>query len=601
MQRWEAVCGRSEEWLRTLPENSVAAVVSDPPYGLSDDCDIAKVLTAWLAGESYVHPGKGFMNREWDSFVPGPEFWRESYRVLKPGGHVAACISTRTWDLLSIALRLAGFENRDTIRTEYGPGVLGPPGGAWGYSQGVPKGPDIAANVDKLLGVRGEVVEYYLGDNDLMQARGADRNKMRPRYAISSEQAQRWVGWSTTLKPAWEPILIFRKPVTAKSIAANVLEWEVGAINIDGCRFKRLGADLSGWAETGSPDTGGLNGAGGAFSLRRDRPAEEIVQRSALGRFPTNVWLCHAHECKLIGTILIPAHELNVASEEGSKPLDGTEDMEEVDVWDCVHGCPVGDLERKHGKSRGRIGKRWETPITRTYGVKNRPAGPKIGIGDFGSVARFFYQAKPSSWERDAGCEALYWAVNDDSPSGFVQIDREEWEELGRREAEALAREEKIFLRAQGNIHATVKPAALMEYLIRMLVPPGETVIDPCAGSFTTGVAAMRVKGVLFKGCDAIPDYVRIGEHRLRYEEAHPGGKKEPKPKPLQPSMHSLMFGEEEPGPEPEPIQHVEDLVVEPEPVVMLEYTPAAAPDPEPTPVIPSGGKLVATLDLEWD
>lgn len=109
------------EALREMPSNSVDSVVTDPPYGLSDHkpADVVACLTAWLAGEEYRPKKKGFMGRAWDSWVPGPEVWREVFRVLKPGGHVVAFAGSRTHDLMSMALRLAGFECRDTVMWEY--------------------------------------------------------------------------------------------------------------------------------------------------------------------------------------------------------------------------------------------------------------------------------------------------------------------------------------------------------------------------------------------------------------------------------------------------------------------------------------------------
>lgn len=115
--------GDCREVLRSVPDESLDACVTDPPYGLSKEPDIAEVLRHWLAGESYEHGSKGFMGSAWDSFVPGPEYWREVYRVLNPGAYLLAFCGTRTWDLLSIAIRFAGFENRDTIRFD-GPPAL---------------------------------------------------------------------------------------------------------------------------------------------------------------------------------------------------------------------------------------------------------------------------------------------------------------------------------------------------------------------------------------------------------------------------------------------------------------------------------------------
>lgn len=115
------ICGDSAEVLADVvtPE-SVSACVTDPPYGLSREPDMDKVLQAWISGEDYVHGAKGFMGREWDSFVPGPALWSEVHNVLKPGGHMLAFAGSRTYDLMAVAIRLAEFQIRDQIMWLYG-------------------------------------------------------------------------------------------------------------------------------------------------------------------------------------------------------------------------------------------------------------------------------------------------------------------------------------------------------------------------------------------------------------------------------------------------------------------------------------------------
>lgn len=134
MKPYEIHLGDCLEILKTLPDNSVDSIVTDPPYGLSKEPDMAEVLRHWLAGDDYQHKGGGFMGKSWDSFVPGPAIWRECLRVLKPGGHLLAFFGTRTQDIGTLAIRLAGFEIRDSI--------------AWIYGGGFPK----SMNLDRLKG-----------------------------------------------------------------------------------------------------------------------------------------------------------------------------------------------------------------------------------------------------------------------------------------------------------------------------------------------------------------------------------------------------------------------------------------------------------------
>ena len=126
--------------LRNMPDCSVDAIVTDPPYGLSQhsSTDIQKALTSWLAGDEYKHGKAGFMGKSWDSFVPSPSVWRECFRVLKHGGHILCFAGSRTQDLMSIALRLAGFECRDTVM--------------WVYGSGFPKSHDISKAIDRESG-----------------------------------------------------------------------------------------------------------------------------------------------------------------------------------------------------------------------------------------------------------------------------------------------------------------------------------------------------------------------------------------------------------------------------------------------------------------
>ena len=213
------------EILRTLPDSSVDSVVTDPPYGLSREPDMAEVLRHWLAGDDYVHRGRGFMGKSWDSFVPGPAVWRECLRVLKPGGHLLAFFGTRTQDIGTLAIRLAGFEIRDSI--------------AWVYGSGFPKSHNL----------HGE-----------------------------------WQGWGTALKPALEPITVARKPLEG-TVAENVLAHGTGALNIDGCR---VGWPDGKAPEIGTSGWGGPAKKLTAVPGQDGETVERAVP-SSLGRWPANL------------------------------------------------------------------------------------------------------------------------------------------------------------------------------------------------------------------------------------------------------------------------------------------------------------------------
>jgi len=187
------------EVLRTLPDCSVDAVVTDPPYGLS------------------------FMGKKWDYDVPAVEVWAECLRVLKPGGHLLAFAGTRTQHRMAVRIEDAGFEIRDMI--------------AWVYGSGFPKSLDVSKAIDKAAGAlahEGRNMRVDGGVGTASYRRTIDsREYVRP--APATDAARQWSGWGTALKPTLEPITVARKPL-AGTVAANVLEHGTGALNVDGCR-----------------------------------------------------------------------------------------------------------------------------------------------------------------------------------------------------------------------------------------------------------------------------------------------------------------------------------------------------------------------------
>ena len=268
----QIICGDCLEVLRVFSSNMVDSVVTDPPYGLSKEPDITEVLTKWINGEPYDHGHGGFMGKKWDSFVPHPDIWKEVYRVLKPGSHALVFAGTRTQDLMTIALRLAGFEVRDVIE--------------FLYFSGFPKSHDVSKAFDKRAGAEREVIgkgKYYNRQpNGLASCNVTGfSSEIGKRHgsngyitAPATPLAKKWDGWGTNLKPAHEPIILVRKPFKS-TVVDNVEQYGTGAINIDGCRI----------GEREKPQIQGAYTGNSNVPITGARSAGKVYEG---GRFPAN-------------------------------------------------------------------------------------------------------------------------------------------------------------------------------------------------------------------------------------------------------------------------------------------------------------------------
>ena len=229
--------GKSEEVLRDYPDNHFCSVVCDPPYHLTSIVkrfggDNAAAAQFGTDG-AYARAARGFMGKQWDGgdIAFRPEFWAEVYRVLKPGGHLLAFSGSRTYHRMAVGIEDAGFEIRDKIN--------------WIYGSGFNKSHDIARNIDKIEGVKREVIGTKLVTK-IDYAPGEVRPIRREFMEVSIPtglNAKLWAGWGTSIKPAHEPICMARKPISEKSVAANVLKWRTGAVNIEGCKVTNEDAE----------------------------------------------------------------------------------------------------------------------------------------------------------------------------------------------------------------------------------------------------------------------------------------------------------------------------------------------------------------------
>jgi DNA modification methylase len=310
------------EVMAGMPESSFDAIVTDPPYGLE------------------------FMGKTWDRLSQAwHEDWaREAYRALKPGGHMLAFGGTRTFHRLTCAIEDAGFEIRDCLSYLYG--------------SGFPKSLDVSKAIDKATGAEREVVgvKSYPREGTTPVTRkattimGGERDATVAQdtnlvTAPATDAARQWAGFGTALKPAWEPIILARKPLSESSVAANVLKHGTGAINVDGCRIGRVDGDRTEYGlENGAAAGIGYHGLDG-----------RTPYNGTSGRWPANVCL----------------------DEESATLLDEQS----------------GESTSPKPYVRGAVRK------TSLFGISDGDAG--LNYGDTGGASRFFYTAKASTSERN--------------------------------------------------------------------------------------------------------------------------------------------------------------------------------------------------------
>ena len=467
--------GNCLDVLRTMPDNSVDAIVTDPPYGLEfmgkewdapwknsgtvlDDPASVGGFQDGAGGNPYSRSRIRY-GRENGAAV-GFQLWFheiavELLRVLKPGGHLLAFGGTRTYHRLACAVEDAGFEIRDSLH--------------WLYGSGFPKSLDVSKAIDKAAGAERVVTGtkrvtpkgVSAAETRTASAAGAFGGEAKdvPITAPATDDAHRWQGWGTALKPAHEPIVLARKPF-AGTVAANVLEHGTAALNIDATRIGRQPTDVSvagrRTATFGTQETvSGGDGSGG------------WTQNDA-GRWPPNV--LHDGDPEIVERF----------------PTTSTWAAKNPKQYETDSVFGVGGIN---------FGKADEGSAARFF--------PALGFDDT-DAASFLYCAKPNKKERNAGLDHL----PKQQGGGMAGTADKSLKTGSGNERDGTAQ----------NFHPTVKPLALMRWLVRLVTPPDGVVLDPFAGSGTTLCAAL-LESKQAVGIEMTDDYLPIIRGRVAWAQ----------------------------------------------------------------------------------
>ena len=504
------------EVLKTIPDNSVDSVVTDPPYHLTSIVKrFGKEGSApaqFGTDGAYARASKGFMGKEWDGgdIAFRTDVWSECLRVLKPGGHLLSFSHSRTYHRMAVAIEDAGFEIRDSIM--------------WIYGSGFPKSHNIGKAVDKIEGNQREIGK---SKGTFVSSGGQLNGENTRTERFESKGNSDYEGWGTALKPAHEPICMARKPLSEKSIAENVLKWGTGGINIDGCRIEIGEGDRTsaGHRTCNIFETEKISGGNGS-------PDYETHEG---GRFPANIMF---------------------------------DDDTDVD-WKRYFYCPKTS---KKERNNGLIGKVeiftptiklvyllennvWEKEDLKTKLVDTDKSLQKVidasiimednkwNIESFGNyIMEQFQKEHKSITETEINSTTIYQTLNlwiqnhtrtyiaelfgekvkdikfvenveQKSTTLNITIQNKDGYSPSVKNVELIGLW-NINIVPSKSSHPTVKPIKLMEYLITLVTPKGGVVMDCFMGSGSTGIAAKNL-GFSFIGIEREQEYFDIAEQRI--------------------------------------------------------------------------------------
>lgn len=519
--------GNSLVVLPTLTDNSVDALVTDPPAGISfmgkDWDDFRRSHNLADAGRDNVFGRTSAKAPEYGrspraAFVDAMTLiFRECFRVMKPGAHGLVWSIPRTSHWAAWALEDAGFEIRDRITHIFG--------------SGFPKSLNIQRSVDSALCVLPG--RHYWTESSLPKGSGA---KLGDHVCPFTDKGREYEGQGTALKPSCEDWWLVRKPVEG-TIAGNVQCFGTGSLNVDSCRLG-TGDNLNGGAyadSIGERYDGAENWRFKNGGARQPMPGDDR-EGAALGmfqpgktagegfvqpegRWPSHLVFSHSADCELLGTRSVESNGHYPAS-RGSGGIAtsghaGQSDLEEsftgkeeIENWCCADDCPVRLLDEQSGdrKAGGNLSgmepSRTGGEGTVAYGkFDNRREWNSYS--DVGGASRFFYCAKASVEDREEGLQDLIARARDES--------RKEGNPGGDNPRNRGVQPRK-------NHHPTVKPTSLMRYLCRLITQPGGVVLDPFMGSGSTGKAAY-LEGLRFIGIDKDKSYCEIAARRCELRQ----------------------------------------------------------------------------------
>ena len=398
------------EVMDKIDKCSVDSVVTDPPYHLTSIVKrFGKEGSApaqFGTDGAFARASKGFMGKEWDGgdIAFQVETWRKCYELLKPGGHLIAFSGSRTYHRMAVAIEDAGFEIRDQC--------------IWIYGSGFPK-------------------SHNVGN-----------------------------GWGTALKPAHEPMVLARKPLSEKSVAQNVDKFGTGAINIDACRIEgevKHPDTMPDFRDQGEQSKAAIGvdklSFGQTSNAKRKQLSDSDLLDNQTGRWPSNVM------------------------------HDGSEQIQEIFP-------ETSSTEVSRERTHKGIWTAGELADTEQF----MPA-----YGDQGNASRYFYCAKTSKDERNSGLHGFETKMM--GMSGGAQSVGE-----GYDKGQDIGLNKVI---ARKNTHPTVKPVELMRYLVRLVTPKGGVVLDPFMGSGSTGMGA-REEDFRFIGIEKEREYYEIAKARIK-------------------------------------------------------------------------------------